>query len=227
MRAAAAPVRPPSCVTPPRPVRRLLGLRDRRAADTRSTAALHASDEPRCASITPVAFLGLGTMGAAMAANLARAGFPVTGWNRTPGRAPDLPRARGHRGGDAARPAAAWPTSWSSACRTPPTSRPCCSGRTASWTGPDPGTLVDRLLDHRPVGLLGLRRAPARARPGDGRCARLGRQRGRAQRHADDLRRRRRGRRRARPAGPRRRWAGPSRTSVRSAPARRSRPSTR
>ena len=37
-----------------------------------------------------VAFLGLGTMGAAMAANLARAGFAVIGWNRTPGRAPDL-----------------------------------------------------------------------------------------------------------------------------------------
>lgn len=37
-----------------------------------------------------VAFLGLGTMGAAMAANLARAGFPVTAWNRTPGRAPEL-----------------------------------------------------------------------------------------------------------------------------------------
>jgi 3-hydroxyisobutyrate dehydrogenase len=37
-----------------------------------------------------VAFLGLGTMGAAMAANLARAGFEVTGWNRTPGRAEEL-----------------------------------------------------------------------------------------------------------------------------------------
>ncbi len=37
-----------------------------------------------------VAFLGLGTMGSAMAANLARAGFAVTGWNRTPGRAPEL-----------------------------------------------------------------------------------------------------------------------------------------
>jgi 3-hydroxyisobutyrate dehydrogenase len=37
-----------------------------------------------------VAFLGLGTMGAAMAANLARAGFPVVAWNRTPGRAPEL-----------------------------------------------------------------------------------------------------------------------------------------
>src|ERR671923_630977 len=39
---------------------------------------------------TRVAFLGLGTMGAAMAANLARAGFLVTAWNRTPGRAPEL-----------------------------------------------------------------------------------------------------------------------------------------
>jgi 3-hydroxyisobutyrate dehydrogenase len=37
-----------------------------------------------------VAFLGLGTMGAAMAANLARAGFQVSAWNRTPGRAPEL-----------------------------------------------------------------------------------------------------------------------------------------
>ena len=38
---------------------------------------------------TRVAFLGLGTMGAAMAANLARAGFRVTGWNRTAERARD------------------------------------------------------------------------------------------------------------------------------------------
>jgi len=38
----------------------------------------------------PVAFLGLGTMGAAMAANLARASFPLTVWNRTSGRAPEL-----------------------------------------------------------------------------------------------------------------------------------------
>ena len=37
-----------------------------------------------------VGFAGLGTMGAAMAANLARAGFPLTVWNRTPGRAAPL-----------------------------------------------------------------------------------------------------------------------------------------
>ncbi|MBA3877434.1 MAG: NAD(P)-dependent oxidoreductase [Anaerolinea sp.] len=37
-----------------------------------------------------VGFVGLGTMGGAMAANLARAGFAVTAWNRTPGRAAEL-----------------------------------------------------------------------------------------------------------------------------------------
>src|SRR5215210_5269433 len=37
-----------------------------------------------------IGFLGLGTMGAAMAANLAKAGFSVTAWNRTAGRAPEL-----------------------------------------------------------------------------------------------------------------------------------------
>ena len=34
----------------------------------------------------PIAVLGLGAMGLPMARNLARAGFPVTVWNRTPGR---------------------------------------------------------------------------------------------------------------------------------------------
>jgi 3-hydroxyisobutyrate dehydrogenase-like beta-hydroxyacid dehydrogenase len=34
-----------------------------------------------------VGFCGMGTMGAAMAANVARAGFSLTVWNRTPGRA--------------------------------------------------------------------------------------------------------------------------------------------
>jgi 3-hydroxyisobutyrate dehydrogenase len=37
-----------------------------------------------------VGFVGLGTMGGAMAANAARAGFAVTAWNRTPGRAAEL-----------------------------------------------------------------------------------------------------------------------------------------
>jgi 3-hydroxyisobutyrate dehydrogenase len=37
-----------------------------------------------------IGFVGLGTMGAAMAANVVRAGFPLTAWNRTPGRALEL-----------------------------------------------------------------------------------------------------------------------------------------
>jgi 3-hydroxyisobutyrate dehydrogenase len=45
-----------------------------------------------------VGFLGLGTMGAAMAANLARAGFDVTVWNRTAGRAAALDDAGIRRG---------------------------------------------------------------------------------------------------------------------------------
>ena len=38
-----------------------------------------------------IGFVGLGTMGLAMAANAKRAGFEVSAWNRTPGRAGDLP----------------------------------------------------------------------------------------------------------------------------------------
>jgi 3-hydroxyisobutyrate dehydrogenase-like beta-hydroxyacid dehydrogenase len=37
-----------------------------------------------------IGFLGLGTMGAAMAANLVRGGFTVIGWNRSADRAPEL-----------------------------------------------------------------------------------------------------------------------------------------
>jgi 3-hydroxyisobutyrate dehydrogenase len=37
-----------------------------------------------------VGVVGLGTMGGAMAANLARAGFPLTAWNRTSGRTHEL-----------------------------------------------------------------------------------------------------------------------------------------
>mgnify|MGYP001076074253 FL=1 len=37
-----------------------------------------------------VGVAGLGTMGGAMAANLARAGFPLVAWNRTSGRTAEL-----------------------------------------------------------------------------------------------------------------------------------------
>jgi 3-hydroxyisobutyrate dehydrogenase len=49
-----------------------------------------------------VGFAGLGTMGLFMAANVASAGFPLTVWNRTPGRAGDL---AGHGVKEATSPA--------------------------------------------------------------------------------------------------------------------------
>ena len=49
-----------------------------------------------------VAFLGLGIMGRAMAANLAKAGHEVTVWNRTPGKEVDLARSAASPG-EAAR----------------------------------------------------------------------------------------------------------------------------
>lgn len=45
---------------------------------------------PSNLALRKVGFAGLGTMGAAMAANLARAGFELSVWNRTPGRAEAL-----------------------------------------------------------------------------------------------------------------------------------------
>lgn len=41
-------------------------------------------------SMNAIGFIGLGTMGHPMAANLIRAGYAVTVWNRTPGRGRDL-----------------------------------------------------------------------------------------------------------------------------------------
>lgn len=51
-----------------------------------STAASHLA-RPR------IGFAGLGTMGAAMAANILRAGYPLSVWNRSPGRADALAAA--------------------------------------------------------------------------------------------------------------------------------------
>ena len=54
-----------------------------------------------------IAFLGLGTMGAAMAANLLRAGFEVVVWNRSLGRAPELDELGATRAATPAEAAAA------------------------------------------------------------------------------------------------------------------------
>jgi 2-hydroxy-3-oxopropionate reductase len=51
---------------------------------------------------TRIAFIGLGIMGAPMAANLVKAGFHVTGYNRSPARAGQLAAAGGHAAADIA-----------------------------------------------------------------------------------------------------------------------------
>jgi 3-hydroxyisobutyrate dehydrogenase-like beta-hydroxyacid dehydrogenase len=57
------------------------------------------------AKVERIAFLGLGIMGSRMAANLCRARFEVTAWNRSPGPAEELANAHGARA--AATPAEA------------------------------------------------------------------------------------------------------------------------
>ena len=87
---------------------------------------------------TQIGFIGLGIMGAPMAANLVKAGFEVTGYNRSPGRVEQL-----------ARPAAAAPrtsprrcgrpTWWRPWSPTPPTSRRSWPARAASSRTRRPG----------------------------------------------------------------------------------------
>ena len=48
-------------------------------------------------SLRRVAFLGMGIMGSRMAANVSRAGFELTVWNRTPERAREMAEAHGAR----------------------------------------------------------------------------------------------------------------------------------
>ena len=47
---------------------------------------------------TKIGFIGLGIMGAPMAANLVKAGFEVTGYNRSPARTEQLVAAGGVTG---------------------------------------------------------------------------------------------------------------------------------
>ena len=54
------------------------------------TDLAHETTAPGRGERPRLGFVGLGTMGSAMAANLARAGFPLTVFNRTPGRAGPL-----------------------------------------------------------------------------------------------------------------------------------------
>jgi hypothetical protein len=110
-----------------------------------------------------IGFVGLGTMGASMAANLARAGAPLTVWNERPAgprrsssSAPAKPRAR-----------RSWPPprTWSSsASRTAPTSRPSSSARTEWPTAPPPDRSSSTARRSRRTATRQLRKPPGRER---------------------------------------------------------------
>jgi 2-hydroxy-3-oxopropionate reductase len=57
---------------------------------------------PEATGKTQIGFIGLGIMGAPMAANLVKAGFDVTGYNRSPGRVEQLVAGGGHGAKDIA-----------------------------------------------------------------------------------------------------------------------------
>ena len=149
-----------------------------------------------------VGFVGLGTMGAAMAANLARAGFPLTVWNRTAGRAGDLialGATEAKTPADLAKRRRRRHLRLRHARRR---SGPLRAGRRRG--GRPAGHPRHRLLHDLALGHARLRRTARREGHPPGRRAGVGRLRRRPEGHPDDLRRRRRGRRRARPARSRR-----------------------
>ena len=88
-----------------------------------------------------VGFIGLGTMGAAMAANLVRAGFAVTAWNRTPDRAPELDGLGVERGATPADVASAVETIVICVSDTPDVAA-VLLGPDGVSAGARPGTLV-------------------------------------------------------------------------------------
>ena len=95
------------------------------------------------AAVMRVAFLGLGIMGSRMAANLARAGFELTVWNRTAATAErfcaEHRRRRGR--GDARRGRRRQPRSWSRWSSTAPQVEQVLLGEHGAATGAPPGTL--------------------------------------------------------------------------------------
>ena len=137
---------------------------------------------------TKVAFLGLGTMGAAMSANLARAGFDVTGWNRTPGRGAELAELGVTL---AATPAeAVRDVEIAVVCVSDtPDVEAVLFGRDGVVDGAREGTLIIDCSTIAPSGSWDFAARLRGAGDRDGRCACVGRQRGRPEGDADDLRR--------------------------------------
>ena len=79
-----------------------------------------------------IGFIGLGSMGVGIAANLVKAGHEVTVWNRSPGKAEE-PRGGRRAGGELRRPRRRRTLASSSpCCRTMPRCSPCCAARRGS-----------------------------------------------------------------------------------------------
>src|SRR4051794_32419405 len=77
------------------------------ASRRRAAAGMARARVPRMQPIKRVAFLGMGIMGSRMAANVARAGFDLTVWNRTRERAEAVGQATGAQVADTPSQAAA------------------------------------------------------------------------------------------------------------------------
>ena len=158
---------------------------------------------------TRVAFLGLGIMGSRMAANLARAGFDLTGLEPNGGEGRALRRASTARaGGRRPRRPPPRPRSWSRWSSTAPRSRRSCSARTGAAVtaaAAERCSSTARRSGRRPRA----RSAAELAERGvaDARRARDGLLAQGAGRHADDHGRRRRARTSSTRSPCSRRWA--------------------
>ena len=134
-----------------------------------------------------IGFIGLGTMGAAMAANLVRAGFPVVAWNRTPGRAPELAET-GITIGETPAAVAAGSDIVVICVSDTPDVEEVLFGPGGIVEGAREGTLIVDCSTIAPSGSWDFAARLKRARPRDGRCAGVGRQRRRPEGDLDDLR---------------------------------------
>ena len=90
-----------------------------------------------------VGFVGLGTMGAGMAANVARAGFPLTVWNRTAGKAAPLLELGAREAGSPAELAAAVDLVVTCVTDTPDLSEVLFGPAGIAEASPAPALLVD------------------------------------------------------------------------------------
>ena len=148
-------------------------------------------------------FVGLGTMGAAMAGHLVRSGGLVTVWNRSPGRAAELVDLGATEVGRPARRGVGQRRGRGVRVRHARRRGGPVRARRAGRAGPRPGSLVIDCSTIAPGATRDMAGQAGRAGRRLRRRARVGRLRGRPEGDPDDLRRRRAGRLRTRPADPR------------------------